>query len=130
MNPVYFQTRFRVGFPLPDLPREFAIITAWATTGEVWTPAHNLAANRHLEAILANRGVWYVPLEGYSPASGHAEPGWAAELAFDDACNLGLQFLQDAIYFVRDDALLVSRCDRQCAPVYVGRFRERLEPEA
>ena len=39
-------------------------------------------------------------ITGYDPATGHAEPGWAIEIGFDEAVDLGLRFQQDAIFWV------------------------------
>ena len=50
---------------------------------------------------------------GRSPTGDHAEPSWAAELPFDEACDLGLKFKQTAIYHVCDDQLSVSYCDQR-----------------
>lgn len=52
MTPIYFDTRFKLGLPLTELPDSFAIITAHATTGEVWTAEDNNAANEALRAEL------------------------------------------------------------------------------
>jgi hypothetical protein len=51
-----------------------------------------------------------------------------ANLPFDEACNIGQRFRQDAIYHVKNDVLSVARCKEQRALV-VGSFRERLDPE-
>jgi len=126
VNPAYFEVRFRTGEPIVPWPREFAIITAFATTGESWPREENEAADRELESELATRGVWFARVTGYSPASGHAEPGWAAELPIDDARRVGRRFRQDAIYLVRGDELSVTRCDDGQALAPVGRFRERV----
>ena len=83
--------------PWDDPPAEFAIITAYASTGETSTSLENESADKQLEADLRRRRCWMQRLTGYSPATGHAEPGWAVELDFDTACDLGLRFRQDAI---------------------------------
>jgi hypothetical protein len=44
MTPDYFDTRFKLGLPLAELPESFAIITAHATTGKVWTAEDNKTA--------------------------------------------------------------------------------------
>ena len=38
-------------------------------------------------------------------------PGWAVELPYDTARDLGQRFLQDAIYFFTGDLLQVNHCD-------------------
>jgi hypothetical protein len=126
VNPVYFETHFRASAPAPDWPPEFVIVTAYATTGERWTSAENEAADRRLTAELRQLRVWTARITGYSPRTGHAEPGWAADIPFDAACDLGLRYQQDAIFHVCGDALSVSHCDHRRRLVALGPYRERL----
>ena len=129
MHPAYFETRFRTLTSVPSWPDEFVIVTARAPTGESWSDEENERADRRLEQVLRGefRVAWRQRITGYSPVSGHAEPGWAVVLPFDDACDLGRRFLQDAIYWVRGDELSVSFCDHRRALVWVASFRERLD---
>ena len=126
VNPAYFETHFRLPAPVIGWPPEFVIVTAYATTGERWTSGENEAADRRLAAELRELGVWAARITGYSPQTGHAEPGWAADMAFDDACDLGLRYRQDAIFHVFGDTLSVSHCDNRRRLVTLGLFRERL----
>jgi hypothetical protein len=128
MHPAYFETRFRTPTPVPSWPGAFAIVTAYATTGESWSDAENERADLRLEEALADG--WRERITGYSPTTGHAEPGWAVALPFDDACDLGERFRQDAVYLVEADDLFVSYCDGRRALVRVGSFRERLDHAA
>lgn len=131
MNAIYFETYFRTEEPVQDWPSEFAIITAYATTGEEWTAERNEQEDARLQEELKRRKIWHRRITGYHPDSGHAEAGWAAELGFQEACGLGEQFLQDAIYFVSNGLLFVSDCKdarRQLVPV--GRFAERVSLSA
>lgn len=125
---VYFETHFQHAGDWHPAPRSFAIITAYATTGEDWPQERNLAADRRLEEQLDATGHWRRRLTGYSPTTRHAEPGWAVALAFEAACDLGKAFLQDAIYFVEDATLTVSFCDHRRGRVIVGPFQTRLHP--
>lgn len=126
MHPEYFRVRFRTEDAVDDWPDSFAIITAFATTGETWTDAQNSEADARLEGILKNKAEWVKRVTGYSPETGHAEPGWAVQLEFDEACSVGLEFKQDAIYFIRAGDLFVSRCDSSRLLNLVGVFFERL----
>ena len=76
---------------------------------------------------------------GYSPESGHEEPGWAADLSkrdddapglqsWQDACDLGLKYRQDAIYVVKEDQLFVTFCDTRRQLVPVAAFSDRVNP--
>jgi hypothetical protein len=129
MPPEYFETHFDAAGYVGPWPRHFAIITAYATTGEQWPSEVNENADRKLKSELLRRGGWLRRITGFSPRSGHAEPGWATELSFADACDLGQCFLQDAVYIIREDALFVSHCDSRRQEILVGTFRERLRIE-
>lgn len=114
-------------------PRRFVILTAYATTGTSWSEDENKDADQRLKEALRSRlgeGGEIRRITGFSPTTGHAEPGWAAPLPFDEACDLGERFLQDALYVVRDDRLFVSYCDERRGLVLVGLFGERLEGDA
>ena len=126
MSPAYFETHFQQEGSNTDWRSEFAIVTAYNTTGEIWSSERNSAADRDLTAELAAMGVWRRRITGYSPSTGHAEPGWAVELSLDAACDLGLRYKQDAIYYVTGDQLWVSFCDDRRQLVRVGSFADRL----
>ena len=130
MTPAYFDTRFKIGLPLSELPESFAIITAHATTGEVWTAEDNHAANEALRAELERKGKLLGTITGYSPITQHAEPGYAAALEFDEACNIGVWFKQDAIYYVSSSTLFVSYCDHRRSLKPITQFSKRADPES
>ena len=109
-DPAYFQTRFRVPAPRTDCPEAFVILTGYATTGQQWPEAQNLAADEALRQALAQLGIWHCRITGYSPHTMHAEPGWATALAPTAACALGVLFQQDALYEIHADQLWVVRC--------------------
>ena len=60
-----------------------AIITAPATTSEVWTAEDNHAANEALRDELERGGKLLGTITGYSSITQHAEPGYAAALGFE-----------------------------------------------
>ena len=126
MPPFYFKTEFKLPTTVKNWPTEFVIVTAYATTGEHWTPKKNQDAAESLEYFLRGRGGWLVRLTGFNPTTGHAEPGWAFEMSFEEACDLGRKYRQDAIYHGQGDQLSVTYCDQRRAMVPVGRFRDRL----
>jgi hypothetical protein len=126
MSPAYFETHFQLEGSDANWPSEFAIVTAYNTTGETWSPARNSAADGDHTAELAARSVWRRRITGYSPSTDHAEPGWAVELSVNDACDLGLRYKQDAIYYVTRDQLWVTFCDNRRQLVRVGSFADRL----
>ncbi|MFM1885170.1 MAG: hypothetical protein RL026_327 [Pseudomonadota bacterium] len=127
MHPEYAWTAFRVDALPAAWPRSFIIITGWATTGEQWTAAANAAANARLEAVLGAIGAWSWPITGYSPRTGHAEPGWAVELDLEAGLSLGREFVQQAIFEVVDDLLRVWACDTDPPDgQLLGRFSSRV----
>ena len=65
-------------------------------------------------------------ITGYSPTTPHREPGWAVAMDWQEACDLGARFLQDAIYVVHADALAVTLCDHRRELLPVGTFQQRL----
>lgn len=125
MNAEYFQTLFSTEAPWEPTPQRFAIISGHATTGQTWTEHENRAADAALREALAPC-PWVQRIVGYSPSGDHAEDSWAVTMPFEDACDLGLRFRQDAIYYVEDDILFVSYCDARRARLEVGAFSERL----
>jgi hypothetical protein len=126
MHPAYFETRFLTLAAAEDWPKEFAILSAYSTTGEVWSANQNEQADQKLEAALSSENASVRRIVGYSPTTGHCEPSWAVEILFDAACDHGLRFKQDAIYYVTGDDLWVSHCDERRQLIRVGNFRERV----
>jgi hypothetical protein len=128
MNPAYFETRF-IRLEVREVwPAEFAIITAYATTGEIWPELKNRAGDQQLEDELRRQHRWLRRLTGFSPSTGHAEPGWAVDVGYQTACDIGQCYKQDAIYYVIQDTLYVSFCDQRRTLLAVGGFRARLHP--
>lgn len=127
MHPAYFETRFRHASDNVVWPQSFSIITAYATTGEHWTDEKNQAADRKLRRELEETHPWIHRITGYSPSTGHAEPGWAVEMSFELACDTGLRYHQDAIFVVDMDQLFVSFCNGRRRKIAVDRFTKRLD---
>lgn len=128
MHPAYFDTRFRSETAPEPQPEAFAILSAFSTTGSTWSPERNASADADLERVLIERGGWHCRLVGYSPKTQHAEPSWAAVMPLEEACRLGQQFAQDAIYWVDRDRLFVVACHSPDRCVFVDIFSRRLDP--
>ena len=126
-NIPYYETRFRVKHPKPDWPIEFVILSAYATTGESWTTHQNEAADSKLKDTVLTRSSWSIRVIGYSPVSGHTEPSWATDIHLNEACDIGRQFHQDAIYHVKHDELSLAYCEEEPDLVHVGDFRARID---
>jgi len=123
----YFDTHFLNHEKLMNWPSNFAIITAYATTGEKWTDEQNIAADNALKEYLNSNFSWVKRLTGFSPETAHSEPGWAVNAGWQQACEIGMNFKQDAIYFVAGNSLSVSFCDEKRKLVAVGDFSKRLQ---
>ncbi len=126
LHPAYFNIAFRTEAPVLEWPAAVVIIAAYATTGETWSAERNQEADQRLHAELLERGCAPIRITGFDPATGHAEPSWAVVLPLDEALAVGRDFLQDAIFVVEGDALLVAPCNRPQASQAVGHFRERV----
>ncbi len=132
--PEYYRTtRFRIDSPT-DFPLEFVILTAHATTGEVWTDEQNQNADQRLEAELRALGHEPQRITGYAPVSEpeepdsvHEEPGWAVPIPFTVACDLLEKYLQDALYHVQGDQLSLCYCDVRRGLIPIGPFREKVD---
>jgi hypothetical protein len=86
----------------------------------------NIAADQSLEAELRSLDVWRLRITGYSPDSGHSEPGWAVELPIEEGRKIGRRFEQDAIFVIRANALGYASCRGGKKVTWFGAFQERL----
>jgi hypothetical protein len=127
--PAYFNVRFRGPWPDRSHPDEFAIITAYATTGETWPDERNRAADLELENELRGTGCWMRRLTGHDPETGHAEPGWAVEIGFEEALAIGRRFKQDAIFWISANRVWVAKCASDLQSAASAPFSDRFEIE-
>lgn len=125
-DPSYFAIRFRTQNTAIIWPASFVIISAHATTGQVWSAEKNVEADQRLHTDLLKRNLAPIRIIPYVPETGHAEPSWAVEMPLTEALDLGRDFHQDAIFSVRGDMLRVAHCNPPEQWVDVGTFRERL----
>ena len=116
------ETRFKRDLennPNPDMFEipldEFAFITAC----EEWEDVKNHETDEQLKSCLQTRCGCVKRIIGYSPTTGHSEPGWLVNCSFEGGCDIGLSFKQDAIYLGEDGNLFVSYCGFQRSKVWV-----------
>jgi hypothetical protein len=128
MHPAYFDIAFDPSGYQGPWPASFAIVTAWAPTGTSLPIPENQRRDLHLrERLCRCLGTQPVRITGFSPTTGHAEPGWLVPLARTPALNIGLDYQQDAIYWIQFDQLSVVHCSPSLRiPIPMGWFRERL----
>jgi hypothetical protein len=129
LHPSYSKVRFRGPWPDRIHPDEFAIITAYATTGETWPDERNRAADLELESELRRTGCWMRRITGYDPATGHAEPGWAVGIGFQEALDPGRRFKQDAIFWISANRVRVAKCGSDLQSDGCSPFSDRFEIE-
>jgi hypothetical protein len=133
-HPAYYCTRFFVEKPPRTVPHSGVILSAFATTGEVWPPEKNRLADARLEFELRRIDHQFlIRMIGYCPTDGHAEASWLADLDGSMACQIGMRFHQDALYLIDQGELYVVRCSDPTQRSYVASFAQRLdwiEPEA
>ena len=116
-----------------DWPKSFAILTAYATTGETWTPAQNIEADRQLEAELREGGLRIHRISGYSKDLDTYEEGWAVVIDLKPAWDLALKYKQVALFYYQDDELLlvyskdISRHDEAIIKVAPS-FKDSVRP--
>ncbi len=128
INPFYLSTFLDLGTNWTEQPEEFAIISGYATTGEQWSAEKNQQADERLFERLEGEGRWLRRLTGYAPDTGHKEPCWATAISFEEACDIGEEFLQDAIYYVEGDNLFISHCDARRSKTLISKFSEKIRP--
>jgi Protein of unknown function (DUF3293) len=116
-----------------DWPKEFAILTAYATTGETWTDAQNKEADQKLEAELRNAGHRLHRISGYSSDLKTYEEGWAVVMDLKTAWDLAVKYKQVALFYYQNDELLLvyskdlSRHDEAIVKV-VPKFKDSVRP--
>jgi len=116
-----------------DWPKSFAILTAYATTGETWTPEQNVAADRQLEAELRKGGHRIHRISGYSKDLKTHEEGWVVVMDLKPAWDLAVKYKQVALFYYQDDELLLvyskdfSRHDEAIVKVLPS-FKDSVRP--
>ena len=124
-----------------DWPKSFSILTAYATTGETWTPEQNIEADQKLEAELRSGGYRIHRISGYSKDLDTHEEGWAVVMNLKPAWDLAVKYKQVALFYYQTDELLLvyskefTRHDEaiiKVAPSFkdsVGPYLPRVYPE-
>jgi len=116
-----------------DWPKSFAILTAYATTGETWTDEQNKDADQKLEAELRKAGHRLHRISGYSSDLKTYEEGWAVVMDLKTAWDLAVKYKQVALFYYQNDELLLvyskdlSRHDEAMVKV-VPKFKDSVRP--
>ena len=122
-----FASTVFLGEPLPaDWPTSFVVVTAWETTGEVWTLERNQAADEALRQALERVGLRHHRVTGASPDLAHKEPSWAVDMSKESADELADHFDQVAFFAVEQGTLFVVPTGCLEAAVALGPWSDRL----
>ena len=124
----YLTTDFEIPAKLSKYPSRFMILTAWNPMNQELSKDENIARNTKLESDLKHNFSCVHLINGTDRHTKHKEDGYMADC--DDinlACDYGLKYQQDAIFYVVGDTLYVIQCalDKR-ELVEVGSFRERI----
>ena len=148
-HPAYMETRFSLEDEdqgdelLADVDEgSWAILTAFATTGEQWAEEENEQADRSLYADLKAGGITQIyRITGYSPSrngtrlgirGGGFHPPRLEGSALGKRRHVlavAKKFKQDALYLVADASLFLHGCTarEKRLPLSLGFFRDRLD---
>lgn len=125
LPPEYLSTVFLLEGDPDILQENFAIITAWNPEGVTADNAANDIADAVLHHELEELGLDPFRVTGCSPDLSHREPGWAAVLSKVEAIALGCRHRQLAVWWIRDDELILVDCSTG-GETRVARFSERI----
>ena len=123
MNPEYSKTIFLISKEPESWPDEFAIITAHNPMDLKLSDYENSLRNEKLlKSIDSNV---FLELSGSSPDHSHQEASFAFVSKIQEAVDIGKEFQQKAIYYVKDGNLkLVECCTGKIEEL--GNFNDRL----
>lgn len=125
----YFQTKFELPIKPTQYPKQCAIITAYNPMNQLLSDYENTTRNKILAEELQQKYDWVYQINGFDEATDHKENGFMFNCnSLYEACKLGEKYSQDAIYYVLDNILYVSKCAKnQRKLVKVGDFLSRIK---
>ena len=123
MNPEYFNTIFLISKEPESWPDEFAIITAHNPMDLKLSDNENSLRNEKLlKRIHSNV---FLELSGSSPDHSHQEASFAFISKIEEAVDIGKEFQQKAIYYVKVGNLSLVECSTGKIEE-LGSFNDRL----
>jgi hypothetical protein len=125
MNPAYDNTVFLLSEVPTVWPNNFAIITGHNPMDQKLTDSENIRRNQQL-AEWAEPKI-YIKLIGSSPDRTHQEASFALKCSLKEGIEIGEQFNQRAIFYVRNGNLELVECNSG-KNKQLGKFIERLVP--
>ena len=124
MNPEYDNTVFLLPEVTAVWPNNFAIITANNSMDQKLTYSENIRRNQQL-AEWAEPKI-FIKLIGSSLDRTHQEASFALECSLKEAIEIGKEFNQRAIFYIRGENLELVECSSGKSKG-LGKFSERLE---
>jgi hypothetical protein len=125
MNPAYVQTVIRAAdVPFPE---SFAIVTAYNPNGIEQDEALNLEADQALEQLLKKKRFDYFRCSGEAPKGTWKEYGWGIDCDKAMGISLGMQFTQEAIFWIDSDVLYLIHLP-DLSEMNLGSFSTRVHP--
>ena len=124
--PEYLETVFYGPTPLSGWPSDFHIVTAFNPKRTLSEP-ENHAADTHLRTQLEQEQIAHFRITGCSADLAHEEASWGVVgVSLERAIDIGRQYVQHAIFEVRDGEAFVVSCDT-LERRSLGRFQERVK---
>ena len=123
MNPEYSKTIFLISKEPESWPDEFAIITAHNPMDLKLSDKQNSLRNEKLLKRI-NSNV-FLELSGSSPDHSHQEASFAFISKIEEAVDIGKEFQQKAIYYVKVGNLSLVECSTGKIEE-LGSFNDRL----
>ena len=123
MNPEYFKTIFLISQMPESWPGEFAIITGNNPMDVQLSDQENDLRNQKLYDKTRNK--IFLNIIGSSPDRSHQEPSFALTCSIKEAIQMGKEFEQRAVFYVRKGMLKLIECSSEkCEEM--GNFEDRL----
>ena len=123
--PEYLEALFVVKEEDVHWPQEFWIITA-CNPYSLGDSSVDDAADTRLRKALSRMGCWKIRIKGISPDWKHGEKSFAfTGLNRSEVLELGREYQQSAVFYVKGDVLSVVACDGGREDM-AGCFRERI----
>ena len=123
MNPEYSKTIFLISKEPESWPEKFAIITAHNPMDLKLSDNENSLRNEKLLKRIEQNV--FLKLYGSSPDQSHLETSYAFISDLDKAIEIGREFQQSAIYYIRKGNLQLVDCNADTT-IDLGNFNERV----
>lgn len=115
----YFSRRFISDKKITHWPIHFAIIDLATSSAETGIET------KQLQDYLEKNFSWVRPLSTLENQSKELQPCCAVNMSWLQACETGMKYGLEAVYFVSDNTLSVTYCDERRKPYVVDSFLNR-----